>query len=983
MPKNNKSNKNFELINNDNLEQSIKLVNHLTDLVERLRSDFIGTSKTNKSTIISDGLKQSEELRANIKDIIRQLKSLGIDTGFKLDIGLPTQGDIDNLLEYGDLLEEQNKQYKESIKLEAQRQAAIEAEKEKLAEKKKVLQEIDKLERKGKKDINAKREENKKLSLNNIGRRSKIDDDLNEAERNLANKTSELRTRAEKGDLSLNDLEDADILGDVGKDLKKGAEKFSIGSAAIQIGAETLKKGAEIFYDGVMAGLNNQVSAYNSSFSTIAAMTGTSRSQYKSAQNSLSGIGGLFGQGQLREAGMFDSIATSEVQQMWADLAENGANKDTMFADAIDSIVTRKIVPYLDTSSVAWQQMVAAQPSLMKNIRGINAINQDIAQNNYDTKDLLNQVLYDLQPMSDLATQDLAMSATGATTFINQAMASKEDGGLGLTKENAEQLWKDIYEQQYRGADVLEGGNLTQQLGYISNIIDPEANLYTSEGMVKGMKNQLDAYGYSANLGTGYDSTMSGLIQSKVNNSTGVSGSMAMQLYGTDYEGLSEKFYNKSIDALSKVEEYGEKETDNFAKGEYLTEEQQQTIYLENLATDLATLKEFLGKWWDIGKVLLEGIGAAVAGKLASNVIGKGIGKLAGSAVGGSGEGIVAAGGGLAVGAFTAAAAIVASGFIASGISEANAKNMGKNKDYYEATGELNKYQKTDAEGNTIEMSEGAKELLSSGIDNADSKGWGRNILEGFNWVGEYKSNPWMGWGVSREDRNKATFAKQMNLIDASNLSAEDTAKAKLAWLMIADASGVLGDLDDWTTDKIKQAFPTIYNDDGDAAWWIEKIQKWGNFRSPQISTDAGKTETYKIPTAFDKYHRLGLSSVPYDNYPALLHQDEAVLTASTANELRNLVVEYRDTKNTEAQLEVTKNNQDTTLDSLATTYQDTLQQQANIEAAIQSQTTSLCTKLDEVIHAIQISNNMQVAPVSDDPVSNNMRYIRSTKSFI
>lgn len=42
---------------------------------------------------------------------------------------------------------------------------------------------------------------------------------------------------------------------------------------------------------------------------------------------------------------------------------------------------------------------------------------------------------------------------------------------------------------------------------------------------------------------------------------------------------------------------------------------------------------------------------------------------------------------------------------------------------------------------------------------------------------------------------------------------------------------------------------------------------------------------------------RVGTDYIPYDNYPALLHEGEAVLTASTANDLRGLIDEYRETK--------------------------------------------------------------------------------------
>lgn len=71
--------------------------------------------------------------------------------------------------------------------------------------------------------------------------------------------------------------------------------------------------------------------------------------------------------------------------------------------------------------------------------------------------------------------------------------------------------------------------------------------------------------------------------------------------------------------------------------------------------------------------------------------------------------------------------------------------------------------------------------------------------------------------------------------------------------------------------------------------------------------------------------YRVGTDSIPYDNYPALLHEGEAVLTASTANELRGLVDEYRATK----------------------------EDNIKLEKAIQDQTNALVTRLDAIYNKI------------------------------
>ena len=71
--------------------------------------------------------------------------------------------------------------------------------------------------------------------------------------------------------------------------------------------------------------------------------------------------------------------------------------------------------------------------------------------------------------------------------------------------------------------------------------------------------------------------------------------------------------------------------------------------------------------------------------------------------------------------------------------------------------------------------------------------------------------------------------------------------------------------------------------------------------------------------------YRVGTDSIPFDNYPALLHEGEAVLTASTANELRGLIDEYRATK----------------------------EDNIKLEKAIQDQTEALVTRLDAIYNKI------------------------------
>lgn len=105
--------------------------------------------------------------------------------------------------------------------------------------------------------------------------------------------------------------------------------------------------------------------------------------------------------------------------------------------------------------------------------------------------------------------------------------------------------------------------------------------------------------------------------------------------------------------------------------------------------------------------------------------------------------------------------------------------------------------------------------------------------------------------------------------------------------------------------------------------------------------------------------HRQGLSSVPYDNYLASLHEGEAILTASTASELRNLLDEYR-SNNYNAQV---------------------------IEIAIQTQTIELVNKLDELISIIGSSPSNTITTSTVDQILaktkllSSMTHMTSTKA--
>lgn len=727
-------------------------------------------------------------------------------------------------------------------------------------------------------------------------------------------------------------------------------KKYNTATSILKVAADTFNKAVNTWVSVAKAGLENQTSAYENTFENISVRNGISRKNYYDAQWRINNT--------LGDMGLYNNVAASDVQNMWNTMASAGVNIDMstekaradLTANAIDLVLTNKIVPYLDTSS---QEFLILNSRLdnnfVKDIRGINKANLEIAGNNYVTQDLLQTIIDQVQPMSDEALENLAQGSTEVTSMINSLIA--QDYSPDAAKAYATQLFKT---QRYSD-QIMRSGSLTERMALIDSM-GSGINIYDPTHWNDYIGTAVNEDQMIASWTNGYTGTTQGVVTNMVGNSTGVDYDRMWGALNLNSKGLTgTDLTNNSNLTQEEIERLAKDKTNEYSDDKNQTNKTLQNITMENFMTELSVIDEWLGNWAKVIETAIKGLGTL----LISSVIGKGIGALAGSSAGGTGAGILASAGGISLGAFGAAAGMVASGFIADGIIQAKAKNMGKNVDYYDSTGEFNQFLKTDENGNIIELSDAAKELYSYGLDTAGSKGWGGIIADGFNFVGEYKANPLMGWGVSREDRNQAIFENQVNLIGATGLDGKDTAKAILAWLMIADASGVIKDIEGWSSDKIKEAYANVYDSDADAAHWVDWIQDWGNFYNPQISTDAGKTTTYITPKDFTNYHRQGLDYVPYDNYPAILHEGEAVLTATTANTLRDLLGEYQASNS----------------------------QAVNYDSAMQTQTNSLVAKLDELITVVA-NNGGSLFTTSEDTkkaqsiLNNSMRHMTSTKDF-
>ena len=755
-------------------------------------------------------------------------------------------------------------------------------------------------------------------------------------------------------------------------DINNSSSKFSKAASIMQIAVNAFKEGVDIFVAGIKQGFNNQVNAYESTFSNIAARNVTTNDVYLSKQRNLNN--------ELGSMGLADNIKTSDVQNMWNKLASNGASSEAMFAQGIENVITEKIVPYLDTSSVLWQQLQQSLgPTFVKQMRGINRATLDVADNTYYTEKIVNDML----PLMQYLTSSFSTLFTNPGKVITEGSAIEkyaweQINQAGLSMNNPEDY-----------AEIL--GILASTQKYFADMV-PNAN----------------------------GDLMSSSVADVAINSVGGNYLSAKAWQDKSYEDI-QKMVEAGNKAGESVLSSGEEATNDVKNGELQTAQDKRDTWLENITNDVAYLKEKFPTWFDVIGVAIKGI----VGGIAASVVGKGIGALVGSTAGGTGAGILAGGGGIALGAIgTTLAAVAIPALIASGInSYQSSKNNEQTKNINNRLSNLMEQEANKGVENEMDQYVNALNKVQSrgniGIWNADSEvganftkrtkmangSWidtetsmgdatsftagGKNILSTFTsldkdtresygleasmWKsGEDEAKDALNWFYSQSDSEGYNKIKTYALSNYLNHNKDKINYAQVvAALNIAAYKSGLSNEQAIAGPLSSIAGINLYSDKNDISAFLQKAgiteaskitDVYNMLGSKQVDfylmDNKGGWLTFPDASTFKEefnLHRLGLNRVPYDNYPALLHENETVLTASTANELRNLT----------------------------DTYRETSQQSISFDTIIQNQTSALISKMDQIITAISNSNTQQLQPTwNTNATLNNMKHLRNLSSF-
>ena len=444
--------------------------------------------------------------------------------------------------------------------------------------------------------------------------------------------------------------------------LNRAATLFVRAGDVMQIAADTLHNSINTIVSVFTSGLEAQRNMYNSTFQNVSVRTGTTRSTYYANQRALPST--------LQSQGLYNNVKVSEVMDMWNKLADIGMNQEQMFTNALDSVITAKIVPYLDVTSRDVNILnTRLDGQFIKQIRGINQASLDLAGNNYMTQELLQTLVDQVQPMSDESLQNLTKGSAEMTTLINYL--TPKIGSTAAT-EYATQLYK----QRAYGSEIMRSGSAAEKYAYV-NVLNSGLNTSNPEDWNNIAALNASSNMFLASLGPDYSTTLSSLYASYFRDAMGMSyeghsGALNLLNGGETYQSL----LNHSEMTDQEWEEYYQKALTDLANDQNQTELTMQETLLENMSTDLAIWAQQSGIFYDVVKTALTSIigllGSILVNDVGGNIVsaigGKGT-KVAASGIKGGlsklGGGLVAKGTGTALGGAAVVGGALAGGAMA------------------------------------------------------------------------------------------------------------------------------------------------------------------------------------------------------------------------------------------------------------------------------------------------------------------------------
>ena len=722
--------------------------------------------------------------------------------------------------------------------------------------------------------------------------------------------------------------------------VQDGTYKFSFAaqvfSKAVDTFKNAIKEGIDNNYNTAEKTLNSIVASnsrsyglnWNSGTFTFGNSTYTGYKQINNAIND-----------QLSNEGLLNNIYNTDIMEATSTLTSSGGlSLESAISKAYQDTIIKYIVPYLDTSSETFTTLEYLMPGISKNVAATAlSAKEQFGENQYIAR-YSAQLVELMRPVALSANKDLYSAEYQEIAKVLEAQVA--NGSMDAAQ--AQKIANEAFSMYLDPVGTIQSGSVIAKMTTINAM--NEGGIDSPSSYVN---NYLDNTKWALGLGGGDTIT-----KNIIGNSWGIS----------DWRYIDEnKINTDNIDT-----ETNEEQLKIFQEQVGLADDMNTTTdklnkSVTNIMADVGDIKTVLGdKLWSIGEFIVTGITTWIGAKIISGMIGKSIGVIGGSAAGGTGSGLAslfAGGAGIAVSAAAISAAAIAIGAAVADSMWSGSGEHGKNRAEEELAGtEL----ENNSAANTLLATANAQ--LDAGKFQETFGNVGAGISMGFSNIFQGKADRnknFLQWAIQSGALNTgdkgtnlgylftlAAIYAQNGYLDAFNKGLNEAgiegikinSKEEIGQAMIA-----MG--------MTKEAFDTYSKKLFSAGW-------------ARINTEDGTLENFSIDAkAFGiegvNGFRYGLDKVPYDDYPALLHEGEAVLTASTANILRSLLDEY----------------------------QQTSTQAVNFDTIIQTQTNALISKMEEIIVVLTNNkgSNFTTTPEQANArniLMNSMLHLTSTKSF-
>lgn len=504
---------------------------------------------------------------------------------------------------------------KESIEYEAKRQLAIEETKKAMTaqkeEQQKMNDEIKKTTDNLRNFGSSWRPKNESISLNSLGS-SLLSNKLMAAQEKDAEQINNITDRVISAHLKNGTLTpdnekniQKEITQTLNREFKSSATKLNLAAEGLDAAGKILNQAASTWLSVAKVGKNNQTNAFQNTFEGISVRTGLTRGEYYGMQSNTNNI--------LGELGLRNNIRTSDVQEMWSTLTKQGINIDTnreqYIANAIDTVLTNKIVPYLDTSDAYYQQLMTNEPSFNKQIRGINLAANELLGSSVVITDHLQDLVTNISPMATLAEQELGVQyAKSLGTYEAMRQSGYSDYEIGQYMSTAESVYRDPYA-------ALNSDKLDKNLAAVYALSgggDMRNYAYMTENTLKG-------------IGTATSLIPGGNWTPLFAGAMGVTSLDAIAATGAvdrNFNGNLSNYRSMGDILASNLNKYSNIATNNYRNDVNQTNRTLQDITVENFMNELSVVNEWMGHWTDVAVTALNGIKALLITWLGSKLFG-------------------------------------------------------------------------------------------------------------------------------------------------------------------------------------------------------------------------------------------------------------------------------------------------------------------------------------------------------------------------